>query len=84
MDLYVLNHDQACRLYRNNGDGSFTDVIGTSGLNALDYTAFEVVTGDFNNDGFCDVLTDLQQACFWVTETLPLQQPRTRQSRSGR
>ncbi len=64
MDLYVLNHDQACRLYRNNGDGSFTDVIGTSGLNALDYTAFEVVTGDFNNDGFCDVLTDQQQALF--------------------
>ena len=64
MDLYVLNHDQACRLYRNNGDGSFTDVIATSGLNALDYTAFEVVTGDFNNDGFCDVLTDQQQALF--------------------
>lgn len=64
MDLYVLNHDLACRLYRNNGDGSFTDVIGNSGLNAIDYTAFEVVTGDFNNDGYCDVLTDQQQALF--------------------
>lgn len=64
IDLYVLNHDMANRLYRNNGDGSFTDVISHSGLDAYDYGAFEVVTGDFNNDGYIDILTDQNHSLF--------------------
>lgn len=64
IDLYVLNHDMASRLFRNNGDGSFTDVIASSGFNAFDFNAYEVVTGDFNNDGFCDVMTDQEPSLY--------------------
>lgn len=58
-DAFVVNHDMQNRLYRNNGDGTFTDIIGTSGINATDPGALEVVSGDFNNDGFVDIFSDL-------------------------
>lgn len=59
MDIFVVNHDQKNRLYRNNNDGTFTDVIDVSGIDALDLGAFEAVGGDFNNDGFMDILSEL-------------------------
>lgn len=59
MDIFVVNHDQKNRLYRNNSDGTFTDVIDISGIDALDLGAFEAVGGDFNNDGFMDILSEL-------------------------
>ncbi|HLH20281.1 MAG TPA: CRTAC1 family protein [Bryobacteraceae bacterium] len=47
-------------LYRNNGDGTFTDVSEASGIAAADENyALGVVTGDFNGDG----LTDIYVAC---------------------
>lgn len=58
-DAFVVNHDMKNRLYRNNGDGMFTDVIGISGINASDLGALEVMSGDFNNDGFADIFSDL-------------------------
>lgn len=58
-DAFVVNHDMQNRLYRNNGEGIFEDVIGTSGINASDLGALEVVSGDFNNDGFVDIYSDL-------------------------
>jgi hypothetical protein len=54
-DAFVVNHDFANRLYRNNGDGTFTDVIFNSGIDPFDLEAFENSTGDFNNDGFMDI-----------------------------
>ncbi|MBK8625828.1 MAG: VCBS repeat-containing protein [Saprospiraceae bacterium] len=59
MDIFVVNHDQKNRLYRNNNDGTFTDVIDVSGIDALDLGAFEAVGGDFNNDGYMDILSEL-------------------------
>lgn len=64
MDAYVLNHDLSNRLFRNNGNETFTDVIATSGLDPIDYSAFEVATADFNNDGFLDILTDQEQSLY--------------------
>lgn len=42
------------RLFRNNGDGSFTDVTKTSGLQG---TGFDVgvAVGDYDNDGYDDL-----------------------------
>ena len=42
------------RLYRNNRDGTFTDVTRQAGLTHQDW-AFGVTIGDYNNDGFEDI-----------------------------
>ncbi len=47
-------------LYRNNGDGTFSDVSEASGVSAPDQNySLGVLTGDFNGDG----LTDIYVAC---------------------
>ncbi len=66
LDLYVVNgatenasfkndypkrHDS---LFRNNGNGHFTDVAAEEGLSGNDAKTFGAY-GDFNNDGFPDV-----------------------------
>jgi hypothetical protein len=43
------------RLYRNNRNGTFTDVTTAAGLNVEMY-AMGVAAGDFDNDGFPDLL----------------------------
>jgi hypothetical protein len=43
------------RLYRNNRNGTFTDVTRAAGLDVEVY-GMGVAVGDFNNDGFPDVL----------------------------
>jgi hypothetical protein len=43
-------------LYRNNGDGTFSDVSDASGVSkARQHYALGVLTGDFNSDGFPDI-----------------------------
>ena len=42
------------RLYRNNGNGSFTDVTESAGLQGLGYS-MGVAAGDYDNDGFVDL-----------------------------
>lgn len=63
-DAFVVNHDFQNRLYRNNGDGTFTDVISMSGINPLDLQATENASGDFNNDGFADIFAQLEQELY--------------------
>ncbi|MEL6809749.1 MAG: FG-GAP-like repeat-containing protein [Bacteroidota bacterium] len=46
------------RLMRNNGDGTFTDVIASSGLSTFNTTGIENATHDFNNDGFIDIASN--------------------------
>ena len=43
------------RFYRNNGDGTFTDVTTSSGITGVGRTR-TAVFGDFDNDGYTDVL----------------------------
>jgi hypothetical protein len=43
------------RLYRNNHDGTFTDVTHKAGLDVEMY-GMGVAVGDYNNDGFPDIL----------------------------
>jgi hypothetical protein len=42
------------RLFRNNGDGTFTDVTEKAGLQGIGY-AMGVAAGDYDNDGFVDL-----------------------------
>jgi hypothetical protein len=42
------------RLYRNNGDGTFTDVTVQAGLQGVGYS-MGVAAGDYDNDGFVDL-----------------------------
>ena len=42
------------RLFRNNGDGTFTDVTETAGVRGRGYS-MGVAAGDFDNDGFVDL-----------------------------
>ena len=47
-------------LYRNNGDGTFSDISESSGIAAPEgHYSLGVLTGDFNEDG----LTDIYVAC---------------------
>lgn len=55
MDFLLSNISDSNRLYRNNGDGTFTDVYAASGI-ASQVGSWEVQTGDFNNDGFIDFI----------------------------
>ena len=46
--------DASNRLYKNNRDGTFTDVTKEAGLFRTGY-AYGVTVGDFDNDGFEDL-----------------------------
>jgi hypothetical protein len=46
---------KSCRLFHNNGDGTFTDVSRETGIAALEARAWGVVAADLNNDGWMDL-----------------------------
>jgi hypothetical protein len=54
LDLFLKNHKTANVLYRNNGNGTFTDVTGAAGL----ATAPGTIAGwaDYDKDGFMDLV----------------------------
>jgi hypothetical protein len=44
------------QLYRNNRNGTFTDVTHAAGLDVPDLYGMGVAVGDYNNDGYPDIL----------------------------
>jgi enediyne biosynthesis protein E4 len=56
------------RLYRNNGDGTFTDVTEKAGLVNSDGKSLAVVLADLNDDGWTDIFiaNDTQRNFFYV------------------
>jgi len=44
------------QLYRNNRNGTFTDVTHAAGLDVTEMYGMGVAVGDYNNDGFPDIL----------------------------
>ncbi|MGQ9590719.1 MAG: CRTAC1 family protein [Planctomycetota bacterium] len=46
---------QPDRLYRNNGDGTFTDITAQAGIRDLDGRAMSTVAADLNDDGLLDI-----------------------------
>ena len=65
LDLYLTNgaatklykpaHPLRSALYRNNGDGTFTDVTAKAGVGAEGLFGMGVAVGDYDNDGFPDL-----------------------------
>jgi hypothetical protein len=53
-DLYVSNLGEENRLYRNNADGTFTDIAPEAGL-TRPLKSFPVWTWDYDNDGNLDI-----------------------------
>ncbi len=73
LDLYLVNGGttklyQPSRaptgaLYRNNGDGTFTDVTAKAGVGAEGLFGMGVAIGDYDNDGYPDLLVLGYGAC---------------------
>ena len=55
IDLHVVNYGQSNVLYRNNGDGTFTDVTAMSGMNLSVTDAFVTFFLDVDNDADLDL-----------------------------
>jgi tetratricopeptide (TPR) repeat protein len=53
-DLFVANYNGPCRLFRNNRDGTFTDVARPMGV-TKPHTAFSCWWFDYDNDGWLDL-----------------------------
>ena len=53
-DLYVSNFGASNRLYRNNGDGTFTDIAEDANV-AFPFRSFPAWFWDFDNDGLLDL-----------------------------
>ena len=60
-DIYVSNMDDTNRLYRNNRDGTFTDVAKQSGVFSP-RTSFPCWFWDFNHDGHLDLYVSAYSA----------------------
>jgi hypothetical protein len=58
-EKYTQENAPISRLYRNNRDGTFTDVTRRSGLARTGWQT-GVCVGDYNNDGWDDLF-----CCFW-------------------
>lgn len=59
LDLYIGNETTGpdphpCELYRNNGDGTFTECAAEAGVDHLGFVK-GVTSGDFDNDGLIDL-----------------------------
>lgn len=63
-DAFIVNHDFQNRFFLNNGDGTFTDIIDATGINPNDLGAWENASGDFNNDGYVDIFSELNQELY--------------------
>jgi hypothetical protein len=53
-DLFVSNQNGPCRLFRNNRDGTFTDVAPQLGV-TQPHTGFSCWFFDYDNDGWLDL-----------------------------
>jgi ASPIC and UnbV/FG-GAP-like repeat/Secretion system C-terminal sorting domain len=53
LDFLLSNISDTNKFFRNNGDGTFTDIYATTGI-APQVGSWELQAADFNNDGWVD------------------------------
>lgn len=58
-DSFTVNHDFTNRFMQNDGSGNFTDIIDQTGIDPYDLGAWECYAADFDNDGFVDILSEM-------------------------
>lgn len=56
LDLLITNHDFNSQLLENDGNGVYTDITATTGIDMTDITPIESTIEDFDNDGYADLL----------------------------
>ncbi|PYR59940.1 MAG: hypothetical protein DMF91_13495 [Acidobacteria bacterium] len=63
-------HPVPARLYRNDGNGRFTDVTEAAGINKAYGAGLGVATGDYNGDGWIDlyVANDATPNQLWINK----------------
>ena len=59
LDIYITNYDQANVLYRNNGDGTFTDITNYAGVGNVGLNR-SCIFADFDNDGYLDIFVTVR------------------------
>jgi hypothetical protein len=71
-DAFTVNHSSgdvpggaANKFMRNNGDGTFTNIIETTGINPDDLNAWNCDAGDFDNNGFVDIFSEMSTEMYW-------------------
>lgn len=62
-DAFTVNHDEQNR-FKINNNGVFEEIIGTTGIAATDLGAWEAASGDFDNDGYVDILSELDNELY--------------------
>ncbi len=60
MDVFVGNSTDPFqhKLEINNGDGTFSDISASTGINVMEDTGIENCTYDVNNDGYADIISN--------------------------
>lgn len=71
-DAFIANHSSsdapggaANKMMRNNGDGTFTNIIAQTGINASDLGAWNCDAADFDNNGFVDIFSEMSTEMYW-------------------
>lgn len=63
-DAFIVNHDFKNRFMLNDGTGNFTDIIDTTGIDSSDLGAWENQAGDFDNNGFIDIFSEMSSELY--------------------
>jgi hypothetical protein len=58
-DGFIVNHTGQNKFMVNNGNGTFTNAIAGTGIDANDLGAWESQGADFDNDGWVDIFSEV-------------------------